>query len=161
MRPDPVTDGARLHLNEEIESFFGQLLAVPSSSKASRVRDDEGLIAWVRRDLVKERKFTHEDCFPVRRSNRVDTKPTRISFSRDILVGGGQHQRESYTEVLRRRRMGNEGGRWVWQHDGHQPHMQPPRLVRNEQFPTCPEQPPPNQGAHPPQGPILGRQQAP
>jgi len=33
---------------------------------------------------VKKKQFTLEDCFPVSRADRLNSKPIRISFSRDI-----------------------------------------------------------------------------
>jgi len=144
----------RFHLGEEIESFFGQLWIVPSSP-SPRVHGNEGFLAWVRKDLVKKKQFTLADCFPVSRADRLDSKPTHISFSRDIW--GKSHQRESYAEVLRRRKMEEEKGRWVWQPDVRLP----PRPARNQQFPPRPRQPPTDQGGRPPQEYNQSRQQAP
>ncbi|PUZ51154.1 hypothetical protein GQ55_6G154900 [Panicum hallii var. hallii] len=88
---DPGVEVA-IHPEEEIESFFGQLWAIPSSFPRRlqpSVPGSDGFLAWVRKDLVRERRITLEECYPVRNSDRIAGKPTRISFSRDIC--GSSH----------------------------------------------------------------------
>ena len=162
-RKDGEDPAVRLHPEEEIASFFGQLWVIPSSThrQQPRVPQPEGFIAWVRKDLVRSRSFTVEDCYPVRRSDRLIDQPTRISFLRDIW--GNSHQRKLYAEVVKE--MAEERGRWVWQPDRQQQRPQPPRPTRRDPPPGRPQQqqqpraappPPQAQGRCPPLGPSLG-----
>jgi hypothetical protein len=63
---------------------------------------------WIRGDLVREVRIRPKDCFPVRGIQRVDKVVTKLSFTRDILAGGGA----TYADILKRAPM-VEGGRWV------------------------------------------------
>jgi hypothetical protein len=38
--------------------------------------------------MVRERRFRSEDCFPVEKFQRIDSTPTRLSFSWDIWSWG-------------------------------------------------------------------------
>ncbi|KAG2542723.1 hypothetical protein PVAP13_9NG657466 [Panicum virgatum] len=69
---DPMAEEDRkLHPDEEIESFFGQLWAVHSlpSRHQPRVPGSVGFLAWVRKDLVREGRITIEECHPVKKSD--------------------------------------------------------------------------------------------
>ena len=166
---DPTAQEAKLHPEEELESFFGQLWAVPSPPRRHPPRvSPEGLLFWVRKDLVRERRITIQECFPVRKSDRLDSKPIQLSFSRDIW--GGPNCKDTYADVVKKRKMAEERGRWVWQPD---PPQRPVRQLRQDP-PGRPQQqhqthpPPPNRpqaqahGARlhpgPPPPPPPGRQ---
>ncbi|KAG2625965.1 hypothetical protein PVAP13_3KG282627 [Panicum virgatum] len=175
---DPGVEVALLHPEEEVESFFGQLWAIPSSIPCrlpTRVSSSNGFLAWVRKDLVRDRKITTEECYPVWKFDRIEGGPIRISYSRDIW--GNSHQRESYAEVVKRK-MAEERGRWVWQPEIHPPPQRPPptRPLRRDPPPTRQQQQPPprsnqqhqqaqggrnQQGSHPGGGQIQRQQQRP
>jgi len=118
---------------EEIEEFYGQLWAIPSATKPVRV-PAKGFLAWIRRDLVEAKSFTIDDCFPVKRSDRIEGIPKRISFLRDIWEE--EQRRLTYLEAVRGK-MAEERGRWVWQPE---PARQPP---------PRPNQRPPHRDPHP------------
>ena len=129
--------GTRIHDEEDVEEFFGQLWVIPKSEKVRvpprhPLLDRGGALFWVRRDLVRERNFKPEDCFPVGRADRIDQPATKLSFSRDIWASSSN--RSSYADVLKNQSMAEQGGRWIWQPD-------PPRPRR----PQGPRQPPPRQ----------------
>ena len=105
---DPAVGKNRIDPGEEIESFFGQLWAIPAAPPHVRAPVGEGFLAWVRRDLVRDRAFTLADCYLVKKSDRIEGKPTQISFARDLWGRGGRQA--TYAEVLRRSTMG-EGRR--------------------------------------------------
>ncbi|KAG2615576.1 hypothetical protein PVAP13_3NG051190 [Panicum virgatum] len=125
---DHTAQEAKLHPEEELESFFGQLWAVPSSPRRHPPRvSPEGLLFWVRKDLVRERRITIQECFPVRKSDRLDSKPLQLSFSRDIW--GGPICKDTYADVVKKRKMAEERDRWVWQPD---PPQRPVRQLRQD-----------------------------
>jgi hypothetical protein len=66
--------------DESIEELFGQLWAIPNPDKA-RVPNPTGgerRLVWIRKDLVREKRFRPEDCFPMGRILRFDGPPTRL-----------------------------------------------------------------------------------
>ena len=165
-RGDPTAQDAKLHPDKEIESFFGQLWAVPSSSRRHPPRvSPEGLLVWVRKDLVRERRITIQECYPVRKSDRLDSKPLQLSSLRDIW--GGPGRKDSYADMVKKKKMAEERGIWVWQPDPSQRptrqlHQDPPGRPQLQAHPP----PPPrqqSQGARPhpgpPPPPPPGRQQ--
>ena len=106
-------DAAGEDLNHEEAERLTFLASFGSSTSAAG-----GALCWVCKDLAQARSFIRlEDCFRWK-INRVDTKPTKISFSRDIH---GKDGKEAYATVLNRGM--EEGRRWVWQPE---PRPRPP-----------------------------------
>jgi hypothetical protein len=72
-----------------VEELFGQLWNVPNPRP--RVREAEsngGCLVWVRRDLLREKRVTPQDCFLTNREVRMYRAPTKLRFARDIWGGG-------------------------------------------------------------------------
>jgi len=105
---------------EELVEFFGQLWVINSPPPRSRVPLASDATAtfnpwnlfWIRKELVRSKKISPEDCFPVRRSDRFDGPPVKLIFVKDIWGRGGE--KDSYSAVLKRDSMA-KGGCWVWQ----------------------------------------------
>jgi hypothetical protein len=66
---DPVEETVDFDQEEEIEEIFGRLWSIPKPKRA-RVSERKGnggggVLVWIHKDLVRERRFRPEDCFPV------------------------------------------------------------------------------------------------
>jgi hypothetical protein len=74
-------------------------------------------VVWICKDLMRDRRIRPEDCFPAGRNQKIFSPPKRLSFTKDIWVGGDH---ATYAEVLQKIPMA-KGGRWVWQVDKTKP----------------------------------------
>jgi hypothetical protein len=65
---------------ESIEELFGQLWAIPNPDKARvpNLMGGERRLVWIRKDLVREKCFRPDDCFPMGRIQRFNGPPTRL-----------------------------------------------------------------------------------
>jgi hypothetical protein len=65
---------------ESIEELFSQLWAIPNPDKARvpNLMQGERRLVWIRKDLMREKCFRPEDCFPVGRIQRFDGPPMRL-----------------------------------------------------------------------------------
>jgi hypothetical protein len=113
--------------DEVILEFFGQLWAIdsPPPPVAARVSStssssNSAQLFWIRRELVEQKSFSSADCFPVRRSDRIDKPAVRISFGE---IWSQREAKESYKEVLKRAMA--DGSHWVWHLEPNRP--PPPR----------------------------------
>jgi len=130
----------KLHKDEVVIEFFGQLWAIDSPpphrnprppAPSTKLLSADNLF-WIQRELVESRSFSAKDCYPVLKSDRLEKPPVKVNFTRDIWGRGGE--KETFAEVLQKEKMA-DGGRWVWQPE---PRRQPP------QRPTRPPPPPQN-----------------
>jgi len=94
-----------------------------------------GNLFCIRKELVRSKKISPEDCFPVRRSDRFDGPLMKLSFAKDIWGRGGE--KDSYSAVLKRDSMA-EGGRWVWQPEPRRPVQQCPPRPSPPRYPPQP-----------------------
>ncbi|TVU42393.1 hypothetical protein EJB05_08795, partial [Eragrostis curvula] len=133
----------RVQDEEAIEEFYGQLWAVPSEPKprvSVAAATGRGALFWVRKELVRARKFGIEDCYRVSRFDRIEAPPIHFSYSRDLWVW--KNRRETYADILRMAE-GSDQGRWVWQ--PQRPQRPPPRPQMNYNNQRGPPPPPPPQ----------------
>jgi hypothetical protein len=82
----------------------------------SRSSPEPQTLVWVRRDLVRARSFSPEDCHPARGS--FLPKPTRISFAE---LWGAEEGRRSFVEVVKMAGGGHGAGRFSGAGGGRAP----------------------------------------
>jgi hypothetical protein len=103
---------ARAGGGQDEEELFGQLWNVPNPRpRVPEAKSNGGCLVWVRRDLLREKRVTPQDCFPVNKAVRLLQAPKRLSFALDIWRRG---EKATFTDIVRRSAMA-DGGRWIWQ----------------------------------------------
>ncbi|KAE8780538.1 hypothetical protein D1007_46331 [Hordeum vulgare] len=103
-KPSPVLGN---RFEEVAEEFFGQLWVIPSPNRRhpylvpppppSNPNSALPPLFWIRKDLFRSKKFTREDCFPVKFLTQFDPNPTSFRLS----VEGIGHGSSSFAEVVK------------------------------------------------------------